>query len=301
MKRAISLILAIVICMTLTTESKAKGYIVNGTHVNVQKSEFDGILEIGEKRYGIETEQGEIIETGRLDIDLLNTLEYEEALDRNDIPEEVKDALRDKREKAVKSGYDSARVTIFSPDLINEEGISAYGESTSYYTYNGHSMKSVQLYSTGISTGWEYIKSGKSTKDTANNLISVILTGVGLSNKTLSFVAAGLSALQIFYNQYSSAIINGHTNDYLQVRLIYDDVDQWTYGKSGDIWKLGLITAKATITKIGIEQYYYDSAVSKGRTATSDRYVNLIHKSPHFDSPWATAWSNLGYVQNETI
>ena len=63
-----------------------------------------------------------------------------------------------------------------------------------------------------------------------------------------------------------------------------------TYMQIGNEWHLGLCAQKATVTNIASEQYYYNSEKRQGKTKTQSRIVNTVHKSPHFDSPWATAY-----------
>ena len=95
---------------------------------------------------------------------------------------------------------------------------------------------------------------------------------------------------QAFLDMFGSTWATGEYQDYCEVRLIYNHSDQYTYRKIGDEWYLGLCSQKVTVTNIASEQYYYNAAASSGKTLTRNRNVNVIQKSPHYDSPWATAY-----------
>lgn len=236
---------------------------------------------------------------GRLDIDLLDLDALEDTLRKNDIPVEVRTELLSASKIAMVRGSKSAKASFFSPDLVVNTNSSG-STTTTYYTYSGHKMKSVRVYYSGISTGWEYISTGVKTKDIADDIASFILSAVGINFKTISIIATGITLFQAFLNDHGS-IAGGHRDDYLQIRLIYDDIKQWTYAQNGDEWILGLCTEQVTVTKVGSEQYYYNTLSGTGHTTTTDRAVNVVQKSEHFDSPWATAWQWLSTPLTEWI
>lgn len=83
------------------------------------------------------------------------------------------------------------------------------------------------------------------------------------------------------------------------MRLIYDDVKQWTYAQQGDEWYLGLCTQKVTVTKVGTEQYYFNG--TSGKTTTKDVTTNKSQESEHYASPWATAYQWQNYPLTEWL
>ena len=166
-------------------------------------------------------------------------------------------------------------------------------ETSIYYTYDGHEMRSDQLISTGLNTGWQTIASGSNTDKATGSLANFTLNVAGLTDLKVSILSTGLTLLQAFYNQYGTSWVTGSTSDFFQMRIIYNDIKQWTYGKTAYGWQLGLGSEKVTLTQVDSEEYHYNSSKREGKTYQSSNIVSTYRQSPHFDSPWATAWQWL--------
>ena len=265
----------------LLTES----YTTETTFRDVKKSP-DG-------RYAIEltTSIGtEYLPVGRLDINLLDSSSVDNTLQRDDIPTEVKAEIQKKQERAIANGSNSASVSYFSSALMEtQDGLTTRSNDSIYYTYQGHEMRSDRLYSYGDSTGWEYIVSGTKTETVTSALFNVAFSAAGLAFTSVSILSTGAAVIKAFTDLFGLGWITGHSSDYLQMRLFFDDIKQWTYGKTGSGWQLGLCTEKVTLLKVGHEQYYYNNGRG-GELENSDRSVKQVMMSEHFDSPWATAW-----------
>lgn len=181
-----------------------------------------------------------------------------------DVPDDIKISVQKEYERAQAIGNEDLKISVFSTTLL-DSGVSPQGGATGFdetitKLYNGYNMRSDRVYYYGLSTGWEYVDSGSSTYTTISTITGIILVGAGLVPITaVAFSAAGISLFQIFLNQCSNAVIGGHTDDYTQVRVIYDKVIQWTRRQIGEAWYLGLLSDCATVKKIGAEIYLYDS------------------------------------------
>ncbi|MDR0813516.1 MAG: hypothetical protein LBO63_05910 [Oscillospiraceae bacterium] len=316
-----------------------QGRVVKGNDFYSQKSYsrptgYDGIRASADGYYAMEydvTGGKETVPVGRLDIDLCDTDAVSAAMERTDISAQAKAAIFARHEQALANGVESLTTTLFSSDLLYDDGalaaqlsagsnsliadgLLAYKSagafiatplstvSTTYYTYNGSSMKSEKMYTNGLNTGWQYVQRGATTGTTAGNIFSAIITIGGATIKTvpIPYLAAAISLLQSAINQIAANTISGHTSDFLQVRIIYNDVQQWTYLNAGGEWLLGLASQQVTVTQNSSEQYYYNAAAG-GRTFTSNRTVNVVTKTDHFDSPWAYAYQYAYNPRSEGI
>jgi hypothetical protein len=261
------------------------------------KTKYEGIKQSVDGYYAmtIETKNGiEAIPVGKLDIDLANDNDVKNAISNTNISPEIKERLEMRHKQIVDFGYKTVKATLFSSDLLPTKINSTSTDSTkatsstTYYTYKGAQMKSDKLFYSGLNTDYQRVSSGSTAHTVADGIFDVILI-VTSSNKYINFFATGISLFQAFCNMFGTWA-TGSTSDFVSVRLIYDNTDQWTYRKVNNQWLLGLCSQKAVVTNIASEQYYYNSAQQAGKTYSPERSVSVTHKSPHFDSPWATAY-----------
>lgn len=265
-------------------------------------TEFENIKASTDGCYALEVDTAEgtaEIPLGRLDVDLMVPAQYQSAMNRSDITDDIKTALKNKRIIALENECVSMPITIFSQTLLpaNRNG----KNNSTYFTYDGVPMRSDFVYSTGLNTGWRVVASGNNSDTVASTLTNIGLVAIGFINTPLAFLSGGISVLQAFTDAYGDEWISRNTQDFVQVRLIYNCIDQWTYAKVGNTDYLGLCTQKVTITKIGSEQYYYNTQYNQGKTFDTERIVNTVVKSEHFDSPWATAWQWVGNTATEYV
>lgn len=277
LKKFISGVLACLLTLCINPIARAENEVKNTAKVpilntyDLETTEHSNIYLTTSDDYVMKCDDDSFIIVGRLDIDLLNDAEYQQALQNTDIPSEVKEALSKKRELAINNDQPST-VSFFSPDSANNSNIAKNNSKELYHTYNGHQMKSVQLVTKGCSSGYHTVADGK-----------------------------GISIYDIFMDSVgSSAVINGNTGDLIQVCIEYDITDQWTYGKIGTTWTLGLMTHNAEISKIDTYQHYYDSNAAQFQNKHIYQY-NISVVSPHFNDPWETAWKAAGYAENEIV
>ena len=162
-------------------------------------------------------------------------------------------------------------------------------------------MRSDRLESTGADTNTKTVSKGANTKITASNIVSVILTSLSMSNKSVPFLSNTISLFQAFVNQYGASWATGSSSDFLSVRLIYNNIDQWTYASINSTWRLGLVTQYVKITNIRSDQHYWNSKTSTRKTHTTQRNPGIIMKSAHYDSPWATAYQWMNSPKTEYI
>ncbi len=255
-------------------------------------TEFEDIKMSSDGTYALELEPDIFLPVGRVDVNLSDKKNVATFLAREDIPDVVKEEVEKKQRLALEIENDSATVSYFSSELLTSQ-MTRGTETSIYYTYDGHEMRSDQLISTGLNTGWQTIASGSNTDEVTGSLANFTLNVAGLTDLKVSILSTGLTLLQAFYNQYGTSWVTGSTSDFFQMRIIYNDIKQWTYGKTAYGWQLGLGSEKVTLTQVDSEEYHYNSSKREGKTYQSSNIVSTYRQSPHFDSPWATAWQWL--------
>ena len=231
-----------------TNELSSKAY--------TKVTKFSGVKQSADGYYAMEVDTNfnkAYVPVGRLDIQLSDAASVNAALARNDIPLEIKSTLQKMHEQAVKTGTTNAVSTLFSSTLL------ARDTTSTYYTYNGHQMRSDKMFSYGLNTNWNDIEEGVDTEDVAAFVVSVSITAASVASKFVSVLSTGYAVIEAFLDEFGSDFITGSTSDFLAMRLIYDDVKQWTYGKVGDEWSLGLCSQQIRVTRIGSEQYYWSA------------------------------------------
>lgn len=107
-------------------------------------TEFDDIKMSVAGNYALELSLSEDdivdVPTGRLDVDILNDIEFALAMQNPAISNPVKDSLRTHRELLLNNGLTSYVATIFSPQFL------PMTRSETYITYKGHQMKNERIY-----------------------------------------------------------------------------------------------------------------------------------------------------------
>lgn len=302
MKRLIGLILALaVISASGTTalaaeisyqvkfdkqyEIASKIYTADTTHQDIKQSST------GNYALELETPYGTALQpVGRLDVSVEDESSFNELIANEDVPAEIKNAIRAEYERAKEIGNEDLEITYFSPSLLEPASVTG-GDETITVVYNGLNMRSDRVYYSNISTGWEYVQTGNKVVELVSTLYSVALIGAGLiSAPVIPFVVAGLSLLQLFAQEYTDAVVSGRYDDFVQVRITFDRVDQWTHVQSGDVWYLGLMSECVTVKQIGTYIQLYDSASRTALPNDTVRDVNIYAPTESFESPWATAY-----------
>ncbi|NLB41544.1 MAG: hypothetical protein GX815_04660 [Clostridiales bacterium] len=239
-------------------------HFVEGNDVYSQKdynidTKYDGIKKSADGFFAmiIETDEGlREIPVGKIDINLASKKDVNVALSNDNIAPEIKERIALRHKQVTESGYKMANVTLFSSELLPKNNVVSSGYSTqatsssTYYTYNGAQMRSDKLFYDDLDTGYQYIKRGSSTKTITNGIVDIVMIVASTANVYVGFLASGISLLQAFNNMFGTTWATGSTEDFCQVKLIYDNTDQWTYRKIGNDWYLGLCSQKAVISNI---------------------------------------------------
>lgn len=321
-RTTISLVLAIVLTFgfaanafaaTVTpTTGKELVEVRKGTDTFSKKTynlntEFDGIRKSADNFYAMEVDTPDgkdVVPVGKLTINLASPESVKTALSNEGVAPEIKKDLLEKHQMFTNepnANFGNSEVVLFSTELLPKDNTSkSQTPITTYSEYNGARMRTDILYYTGLNTQYRTVAQGKSTAQTASSIVNIALVCAGFAEQAvLNFFLNSLSLLQAFINEFGPEWATGSTSDHLQVRLIFDSTIKYTYREVGSNWYLGLCTQKVNITNIASEQYYYNG--NSGKTFTYDRDVSKVYKSPHFDSPDATAYQWYNSTKTEWL
>lgn len=320
MKKKISILLCL--CLALTLPVSAAESNLHDTCENSITSTynhatcFSNIKMSEEGHYAICIEVGDktIYQPAkRFDIQVSDRNSVNLVVNNEDIPEEIRSEIEERYQKAISQNNYELEMVLFTaasaavPYEASEESAiseSAISESE-YYTYNGRNMRSDRLYTYNMSTGTAYIDKGHATKETAEALFNLNLCIASmLPMPKISLVASGVSLLTAYRNLGYSQYIVGDNEDYIWIRIIYDDVLQWTYGEmSPDEWLLGLETQKVSIRDILSEEYYFNSSLRRGQAAQfqQSNIKDFELETENFSSPWEKAYYGVFAPTIETV
>lgn len=234
----------------------------------------------------------------------INTL-----IESEELPSEVTQSIQENYERAKSLGIDKdVEVVIYAPEKVSESGNNNPGistlsnDATTYYTYKNTKMKNYQVVYRGLSTGFKRIKNGKDASKFASQIPDLVLLLGSCASSKLKVASFGASLLQIFLKAFGSDFVTGNKNDFIELDISYDKVDQWTYAKLGNSYSIGLFSQKVTITEANIKQYYYNAKKNQGKSKlTSKKGLSKVMKGTHYSSPWATAYTFAGSPRNENV
>ena len=294
MKKIISAILLLVFCYGFV----APVYALGSDLQHIGSEALDGVRAIGSDYYLLDDNNEILDRVGRVDLDLSNRNEIEDFLTNSEVEKEVKDYIRTLEKRILDGEIEGCYVTVFSPELIYHKGNASPKSSiTDYYTYNGMEMKRERVYTYNISTGYHFVSYGTSTLSIANAISQFFFYVASSLSKVFNI---GTTLLDLFETAAGGTVAYASSNDYSQVNLKYDGVNQWVYGKlDGTNWYLGYYAQKITLNQVIIEQQFVVNGV--GTTKTSYKSSNIVCKPSSFDSPWAKAYLNLGNPVDETV
>jgi hypothetical protein len=268
----------------------------------IESTEFNGIKKSTNDSYAMEVniESGKImVPVGRLDIDVTNETSFNEAMQRTDISANAKMAIQESRENFLSTGAASS-VTIFSQILLHNNMIdnrtAQLNKSLSFMpmsiipiNWNGIPMAREDVYQSGLNTQYQLVEEGYNTPTTAWNIYDITLTVAGLTNIYVGFIQSGISLLQYFMDLTDVQTVTGSTEDFLQVRMIYNKTTRSTFVVNSDYTlSLGCISKRVTVTNIASEQYYCNNG--NGSTESSSRDVSMSQQTENYASPYAEAY-----------
>ena len=262
-------------------------------------SEVDNIKMTEDGDYALEiceNTESVYIPVGRMDIDILDDDEFNSAMQNTLLSDHIKHSLTVHREMLLNSGKESYSATVFSPELLTQ----ARSIVIDYPEYKGHRMRNeVISYSSLEKT---YTANGTKSKDIADTLSTIFLTGTSFSSvPAISLCSAGLSLFGYFLSVYENSFPVGGTSDFVTVTVKYDKIDQFTCTDVLGEWMVGLTSQYVKVRDINTHQYYYDANTNKGRSLDHKESPNFEAETPNYEEPLAFAFQHMNDGVTEYI
>ena len=273
---------------------------------------FDGVYKSMTDEYALryEDEEGNYVflPVTRIDVDMTNRDEVSAFLARKDIPKDILETFDSRCKEQMLTGNEASRnafngiketpvATLFAPKGITTLA-NGNPDETITYTHRGTQMMSYRFYYYTLSSGWKTIKTGTNTKTVANAVYECALVAASLASKGVSYLDSAINILRAVYDAWGVVYITAHNNDYLYARIVWDQVDQYTYAHLNGGWQLGLYSQKITVSRIGTEQYYYNT---NRQPFLTDRYVSVTQETANYSSPWEMTWQYAGLCYFEYV
>lgn len=304
-KKFISAALALTIALSLVTPAMAQD--IPATPY-CKATPYANIYESSNGEYTL-IENGTVQEVDVLEFDSNNNLELATVLTDENIPQEVRDALEDEYYCAMNSAEDAVVVLITPKSQAAAMADPMQPPATKYATttYKGVQMQSWRLVTTTKSTPFKTIKSGKDTYAWASNTTNIALAVAGLtaSGGTASVVIGlcglGKALIDVAVWDYDEHVIQGNTQDYAELKIIYKDTQQWTYSWINNDWVLSLCTERVDVKKTETIMNYYVPSIDDWVTGTVTNASSQTFQSYNFDSQWQKAYECGPYAETQWL
>ncbi|GAU80089.1 DUF5022 domain-containing protein [Fusibacter sp. 3D3] len=229
-----------------------------------------------------------------LEFNLTNTSYIKYSLPRYSIPKEILSDIETASFEAIANNEIDSMMTLVIPYKPLLRG-SYYQD----YTYNGTPMRDYYIYGFDKDTGNKTIASGIEAKSFANAATTFAVTGLGLTTVPLSYLAGGISLILAFYDYVEDTNFSGSSQDFVQIRVIYDVSTKYTYADIGNGWQIGLVSENVYLTSIDTLQYYAGSTYNN--TITKTKLINKTITSPNYFNPAPIAVNFITNPRNEEL
>lgn len=178
---------------------------------------------------------------------------------------------------------------------INKERV----QYVTNYTYKNAKMQDQVVFYSNINTGFQTIESGLKTINTSKRVENLILSIGGVASKTLSIIGSGITAYGLYEDITGDKPITGHYDDYIQIKVYYDDYKKFTYCDIGLGWQFGSETEKTKILSSKLIQYYFN--YYGGREVEKETTYNKTYETENYSSPKEVAYQWIGSGKVELI
>lgn len=248
----------------------------------------------------MEFSDGSVIPLGQLEIDLSDANAVDNALTNPNLTKEVKDSISEKAQFVAETGTE-LKLTVLSSELLPM----TRSTSQKYYTYNGAQMRSDFIYVSNLDTGYQTVASGAAATEFAKNATDLTLRQEGTSSyqsrlsisKTIKLIQGFANLLKAYESYYETVNINGAQKDYVQIAVVYDKVEQYTYREmtqgAGD-FRLGATTMRVYVERYDVRCSFIGSITGNRNVYEYNDSPSLNFNTKNYDSPWALAYNHAG-------
>ncbi|MBQ6334251.1 MAG: hypothetical protein IJI46_04190 [Erysipelotrichaceae bacterium] len=296
MKSIIKLATIICVCLSLVSVQGSPAFAeeYNTSDIieyeSLRESDYSGYYVDENGNYYSLNEIGEVVPVEYLEIDYSNEELISRLMDSDELLDDFKEALWEDylNYQNLPANERYSGIIFIEENEIIDEG--AYYPDSYIYNSSGN-YRSIEYIVSNYSTGWNEVKEGTSTKNAISSLVDIAVVilsgGQQFYNTAINFFSNGITVLQSFLNfgnfgaDYS---LPTNSHDYFQVRLVFDKYTRYVHHKvSGNSWEVVLVMSKVKLKKIGQETYFASTGLGPN---TTDRNVNIIYTSQHYNDYW---------------
>lgn len=262
-------------------------------------NEDDTIFNAGEGKYLVYSGEGAYLLCDKIEF---SVAEIENAiLEHTDkISPEITAIIRSEAQTCIERGKTEGLIEAYVPSnlfdgvMTQPKGVTDTN-TTSYYTYNGYSMKSITTRTDSKTTGLILNKQGTQVLGIAQSVTGLILSAIGVVSKTVSIFGVGCSAYSVYANIFGD-VVTAMGNDEVRTAEIYDKYNRVTYVQLSGLWVAGAISYRVVVKHAETYEYYQ----SKGKGELIYTYMYDAQKSAHYDNEAAIAITYATSVPAET-
>ena len=288
-----------VMAMDLISELAGEQVIDKQSLENLMPTETDGILKTVNNEYLTENDDGSYIVLEKHKVSFENEALLQAQLQALDIPEDLKQSVRDKYETLQQYGMEKdIQVSIYEGvKKINANGRSVIGDLP-VITAEGRKFKVYKIDLTNIKIDKKIVK-GKQTVPMLKNTTALVLTiiGTGPVGETVSFGLGVASAGMTLFDICCAALdfgITGTLDDAHYVKGNYSGVENHYYIhlETLEEWRRVLITESVSIHEMTFTTYLChnpEPGTYIGETAHEKTVYNLNYKTESFGNPFKVA------------
>lgn len=266
----------------------------NTKPILAKATQEEGVYQLEDETYIYDTGTEVYQQVERLEVNLYDQRTLEEDLSKIKIRDEVKNDIMQKSNLAIENGNTNARAVIIG-EPINKERV----QYVTNYTYKNAKMQDQVIFYSNINTGFQTIESGLNAISTSKKVENLILSIGGIGSKTLSIIGAGITAYDLYEDITGSKPINGNYDDYVQLKVYYDDHKKFTYCDIGSGWQFGAETEKTKLLSSTLIQYYFN--YYGGREVETEKTYNITYETKNYASPKEVAYQWIGSGKIELI
>jgi len=227
---------------------------------SASETEYEDIIKFNENLYGmiVDTSVGrDYLYVGKFTVDVMNGLKFSQAMNRNDLTENMIEDIKAARVRGIENDKDEKIVTIFSEVFIPENAVFLTLASRTTQTYNGLRMRMDQTAIRGETAGWRRLGSGNNTRNVMQAAGNITLDLAGFISRTISV----FNNARTIYNHFrivrglpAAATVQAQAGDFVDVRLTWEQQTRRTYGQRNDnTWRHVVTSRRALIQRSEVD------------------------------------------------
>ena len=273
-------------------------------------TEYEDIIQFDTDLYGIiiETSAGlDYLYVGKFAVDVMDDYEFEQAMDRNDLTDNMIIDIREARLRGVKNEKEEKMVIIFCETFVPKDAIFPTPTSTTNHTYNGLQMRVVQTSIQGETAGWQRLGSGSNTRNVMVVAGEIILDLAGIRSRAISIFNNTRTIYDHFRNVRglpTAAIVQAQATDFVDVRLTWEQQNRRTYGRNANgTWRHVVTSRRALIQRSEVDvnvRVNNGGAVTNHnmRTDTGFTPITTFRTTLWDTNHWSQGYTNFRWSSN---